>query len=110
MRYALFLSLGAVVALSAFTPPALRVSAGVTLSNESSSTIALVYASTCDEDTWGEDLLPVDILEPGAEAEITVDAGCWDFKAITDSGQELEHFGVVLDEDDAVTWVVSDDE
>ncbi|HEX8385352.1 MAG TPA: hypothetical protein VF576_04155, partial [Rubricoccaceae bacterium] len=68
-----------------------------------------VYASACDEDTWGEDLLPVDILEPGSGADITVSAGCWDFKAVADNGQELEHFGIELEEGDEVAWTVSDE-
>ena len=106
MRLVSTLSLGAVLALTAFTP---ADDATVTLSNGSSSTIVFVYASACDEDTWGEDLLPVDILEPTAAADITVSAGCWDFKAVTDSGQELEHFGIELEEGDEVAWTVSDE-
>ncbi|HEX8298472.1 MAG TPA: hypothetical protein VF594_04860, partial [Rubricoccaceae bacterium] len=62
------------------------------------------------EDTWGEDLLPVDILEPGSGATITMPAGCWDLKAVTDSGQELEHFGVELEDDSETAWTVSDEE
>lgn len=95
----------AVLALSAFTPaddPAV-----VTLSNE--STIAFVYASACDEDTWGDDLLPVDILEPGSAAEITVSAGCWDFKAVVDNGQELEHVGIELADGETASWTVRDE-
>jgi hypothetical protein len=107
MRLVSALSLAAVLSLSAFIPAG--ADATVTLSNESSSTIVFVYASVCDEDTWGEDLLPVDILEPTAAADITVSAGCWDFKAVTDSGQELEHFGIELEEGDEVAWTVSDE-
>ena len=105
----LLFALGAALTLAAFSPapPALRA-AHVTLSNESSVTVALVYASACDEDTWGEDLLPTDILEPGSEAVITVSAGCWDFKAITTEGQELEHFGIAVDDGDDLAWTVTD--
>ena len=107
MRLVSGLSLVAALSLSAFTPPG--ADATVTLSNESSSTIVFVYASACDEDTWGEDLLPVDVLEPGSAADITAPAGCWDFKAVTDSGQELEHFGIELEEGGEVAWTVSDE-
>ena len=109
MRLTSTLSLGALLALAAFTPaPVADGEAYVDLSNESSTTLAFVYASTCDEDTWGEDLLPVDILEPGSEAVITVSPGCWDFKATTVEGQELEHFGIELEEGDEVAWTVTD--
>ena len=109
MRLPLFLGLAA-FALTAFAPATGGATDGATveLANDSSSTIVFVYASTCDEDTWGEDLLPVDILEPGSGATITMDAGCWDLKAVTDSGQELEHFGVELGDDEEVTWTVTD--
>ena len=106
MRLSSVLALGAALALAAFTP-APRV-ATVALSNESSTTIAFVYASTCDEDTWGDDLLPSDILEPASSATITVSAGCWDFKAVTTEGQEMEHFGIVLDDGDEIAWTVTD--
>ena len=107
MRRFFPLALCAAFALTAFTPAHLG-SGHITLSNESSVTIALVYASTCDEDSWGDDLLPTDILEPGSEAVITVDPGCWDFKAITDEGQEFEHYGIDVDSDDEIAWTVTD--
>lgn len=105
----LLLALGAALTLAAFSPapPALRA-AHVTLSNESSATIALVYASTCDDGDWGDDLLPTDILEPGSEAVITMQAGCWDLKAITADGQEFEHFGIEFDDGDSLEWTVTD--
>ena len=110
MRLPLFLGLAAAFALTAFTPGGGGTDgATVLLSNESSSTIVFVYASACDEDTWGEDLLPVDVLEPGSAAEITTSAGCWDFKAVTDGGQELEHFGIELEEGGTADWTVSDE-
>ena len=107
MRRFFPLALCAAFVLTAFTPATLA-DAHVTLSNESSTTIAFVYASTCDEDTWGDDLLPVDVLETGSEAVITVSAGCWDFKAVTVDGEELEHFGIALDEGDEIAWTVTD--
>ena len=105
MRSVSVLAFAAAFALSAFAPVR---QASVSLSNESSSTIVFVYASTCDQDEWGEDLLPVDILEPGSGAEITVDAGCWDFKAVTDDGTELEHYGIELEDGDGAEWTVTD--
>lgn len=105
----LLLALGAALTLAAFSPapPALRT-AHVTLTNESSVTIALVYASTCADDDWGDDLLPSDILEPGSEAVITMPAGCWDLKAITAEGQEFEHFGIEVEDGDDIAWTVTD--
>ena len=106
MRLFSALGLSAVLALAAFTPA--PRTASVVLSNESSTTIAFVYASACDEDTWGDDLLPSDILEPASSATITVSAGCWDFKAVTTEGQEMEHFGITLDDGDEIDWTVTD--
>ncbi len=102
----LLLALGAALTLAAFSPA--HRAGNVTLSNESSVTIALVYASTCDEDTWGDDLLPTDILETGSEAVITMPAGCWDLKAITADGQEFEHFGIEIEDGDDIAWTVTD--
>ncbi len=107
MRRFFPLALCAAFALTAFAPA--RLGEGhITLSNESSVTIALVHASTCDEDTWGEDLLPTDILEPGSEAVITVTDGCWDFKATTAEGQEFEHFGIDVATGDEIAWTITD--
>lgn len=108
MRHASKLFL--VVALFAFSAfQAAPASEGfITLYNESSLIVALVYASSCDSDDWGDDLLPVDILYPGEEAVITVTSGCWDLMAITEDGQELEHFGVRVRADDELEWVISD--
>ncbi len=102
----LLLVLGAALTLAAFSP-AHRVG-NVTLSNESSTTVAFVYASTCDDADWGDDLLPVDILEPGSEAVITMPAGCWDLKAVTTEGQELEHFGIAIGDGDDLAWTITD--
>ena len=107
MRLSSLAPFGALLALMAFVP-APAEAAQILLSNESSTTITFVYASTCDDEEWGEDLLPVDIVEPGAGAIITVSPGCWDLKAITVEGQELEQYSVSLDADESIDWVVTD--
>jgi hypothetical protein len=99
-----------VVALFAFSAfQAAPASEGyVVLYNESSLIVALVYASPCDADEWGDDLLPVDILYPGEHALITVTPGCWDFMAITEDGQELDHYGIRVRADDEIDWTITD--
>ncbi len=108
MRYAPSLALDAGLALSAFAPA--HIDGTIGLDNESSSTIMFLYASPCEQDTWGDDLLPVDVLEPGASATITMTPGCWDLRAVTDSEESLEHFGVVVEESEHITWTIEDAE
>jgi hypothetical protein len=97
------------LALSAFTVPSQRA-ATISLVNESSHTVVFLYASTCEEDTWSDDLLPVDVLEPGSGAEITLDAGCWDLRAVTDAEHEIEYYGVEVSDGDELEWVIVDEE
>ena len=94
--------------LAAFTGPPNRA-ATVILTNESSHTIVFLYASACEEDTWSDDLLPEDVLEPGSGAEITLDAGCWDLRAVTDAEHELEHYGVEVEDGGEYEWAISDE-
>ncbi|HEX8387212.1 MAG TPA: hypothetical protein VF576_13560 [Rubricoccaceae bacterium] len=96
-----------VLAVAGFTFPGVGDTATVTLSNESDFDITEVYASTCDEDDWEEDMLEDDLLEPGESAEITVEMGCWDFKAIA-AGEEIEHYDIDLEDGEVAEWTISD--
>ena len=102
------LTLGLVAfAIAGFTLPGVDGEATVTLSNESDFDITEVHVSSCDTDDWEEDMLEDDVLEPGEEAEITVSAGCWDFKAIA-ADEEIEHYDIDLEDGDEIDWTVSD--
>lgn len=110
MRFAPRITLlAAVLALAAFTPAPQRAGT-INLTNGSSSTVVYLYASVCEQDTWGDDLLPTDVLEPGSGATITMDPGCWDLKAVTDSEQELMHFGVNVEDGGELDWTIEDAE
>ncbi len=103
------LALGlAAFAVAGFTMPgAPDGEATVTLSNESDFDITEVYVSTCDDEEWNEDMLEDDLLEPGEEAEITVEAGCWDFKAIA-ADEEIEHYDIDLEDGEEADWTITD--
>ena len=109
MHFPRTLTLGlTVLAVAGFTMPGTAGDdATVTLSNESDFDITEVYASSCDEDDWNEDMLEDDLLEPGEQGEIIVEAGCWDFKAIA-GDEELEHYDIELEDGEVVDWTVSD--
>ena len=103
------LALGlAAFAVAGFTMPGAPVDeATILLSNESDFDIMEVYVSPCDEDDWDTDMLEDDLLEPGEQGLITVTAGCWDFKAIA-ADEELEHYGITLEDGEEGDWTVSD--
>jgi hypothetical protein len=107
MRAVFAFCLVAVLGLSAFTPS--HRMARVELTNESDFTITYVYASTCDQDSWGEDLLGNGVVGPGESGTITMPPGCWDFRAIVDDEVEFQHFGISLDDDQSESWTISNE-
>lgn len=69
-----------------------------TLTNGTSQTIDMFYASPPSENSWEEDILGVDVLPPGETVTITIDDSredcAYDFKAVFEDGTELAHSAV----------------
>jgi hypothetical protein len=62
------------------------------LNNQSGVDLIEFYASPTSVDTWEDDILGADILEAGAQAEVTIegDRGCdYDLKFVFADGDEL---------------------
>ncbi|MBM0744335.1 hypothetical protein JOY44_22435 [Phormidium sp. CLA17] len=70
--------------------PAQAESATFTLVNKTSRTLEEFYASPPSTDDWEEDILGVDVLEPGASVKINMDDGredcLYDFKGVLGAG------------------------
>jgi len=62
----------------------------VTIVNNTSYVIREFYASSVGQDTWEEDILGKDTLDPGDKVRINIDDGTgyckYDFKAVFDDG------------------------
>ncbi len=86
--------LAAAIALSTISlfasAPAQAGSVSFTLVNKTSRTLEAFYASPPSTDDWEEDILGVDVLNPGESVEITIDDGredCqYDFKGVLGAG------------------------
>lgn len=94
------IGLSALVLTVGVSSSALAYDRHVTLINDSSNDIVEFYGSNTGTSDWQEDILGVDTLESGEEANIDFDdetGHCmFDFKAIFDDGSEAieEQFNV----------------
>ena len=109
MRSITSLCFAAAIGLTAFTFPRLDGEGTITVTNDSSQSLDEIYSSTCDEDEWGDDLMGVEVLEPGEEVDITVEEGCWDIKAVAEDGQEVDAYSITVEDGDELEWTVDDD-
>lgn len=61
--------------------------------NESRNTVMELYASTINERSWEEDILDVEVIEPGASTVANIDDGTrrclYDFKFVLEDGNEF---------------------
>ena len=74
-----------------FSQVALADPRDFTLENDSLSTITRVYVSPTSSDSWGDDILDVDVLPPGESVDITFDASVgrtciYDILVVTEDG------------------------
>jgi len=53
------------------------------VTNNSSYVAWYLYVVPCSATTWGDDLLGTYTLDPGYTFELTMAAGCWDYRAET---------------------------
>ena len=71
-----------------------------TLTNNSGSVITNLYVSPSGEDSWGEDVLGADVLEPGQAVNISFDnyndACAWDIMVVDEDGAQSTIGGVDL--------------
>jgi len=88
----------ALLTVGAFSVASAGEAVTFTLTNGTNSVIDQFYASPPSTKDWEEDILGVDVLEPGASVEITIDDGrddCnYDFKAVFQDGADLVHDAV----------------
>ncbi len=70
----------------------------VTVVNNTDFTIVEFYASSVGQDTWEEDILGKDTLEPGQKVKINIDDGTgyckYDLKAVFNDGDEVVKKGM----------------
>ena len=80
-------------ALSLTAAPAFAEDLVFTLVNASSVNLQELYVSAHEADTWGDDILGVDVLESGAQGTVTIADGktvCdYDLRFVADGGQEV---------------------
>ncbi len=58
------------------------------LINNTGVPIYYVYISSCSSSSWGEDQLGSNVVMPGNTWTWTMDAGCYDLKAVDRDGRE----------------------
>jgi hypothetical protein len=74
-----------------FSQAALADPRDFTLENDSLAYITHVYVSASSSDSWGHDILGVDVLSPGASVDIAFDASIgrtciYDILVVTEEG------------------------
>ena len=85
-------SLAACLCLTA--APALAEDLVFDLINSSSANLQELYVSPANSDTWGEDILGIDVLAVGEQGAVTIADGesvcAYDLQLVMDSGATLE--------------------
>lgn len=83
-----------------------------TLVNGTDFVISYVYISPSSQESWGEDVLTVDVLGAGESTDIYFegydDCG-WDIKAVAADGSEAVWSGIDLCEYYTITLTMTDD-
>lgn len=83
--------LGGALYLTWASAPVLAGSQGFDLVNRSGSHLCYLYASPKDKDTWAEDILNAECLEPGKAVRIGFDGAgqttAWDLRIEDENGQ-----------------------
>lgn len=83
------LAAGVIVLLAT---PSLAQDLEFTLVNHSSHTIVEMYVSPVGEDEWGENILTVDVVEPGVSGDVSIADGLdtceYDLRVVTDTDAE----------------------
>lgn len=74
--------------------PMFQDPATITVLNQTNGRILQVFFRTCGAAQWGSDRLPDDpvdgVIQVGASRSFTVEAGCYDMRAVHFSGPETE--------------------
>jgi hypothetical protein len=83
-----------------------NMSASMTVVNNASQAVYYIYFSAANETTWGQDMLPMDVLSPGESCTIRCTPGSWDIKCVMKSGQELVYYNQYID--GAYTLTITD--
>ncbi len=90
MRY---LGLSVVLSLSALSAPAFAEDLVFDLINNSSVNLQELYVSPAETNTWGDDILGVEILAAGETGTVTITDGletcAYDLRFVTDTGVEV---------------------
>lgn len=104
------LAVATIAILTLLLAPLAQASDAVTftLINGTDYTIVEFYASPPSSSDWEEDILGVDVLEPGEMVEITIDdwrEDClYDFLAVFDDDSELEHNEISICDGEQYTY------
>ena len=87
------LGLAVVLSLSALSAPAFAEDLVFDLINNSSINLQELYVSPAETNTWGDDILGVEILAAGETGTVTITDGletcAYDLRFVTDTGVEV---------------------
>lgn len=87
-----FFALVVAIAVS-FVGNAMAADRRVTITNSTSTTMKMFFASNVDTKKWEEDILGDRVLRPGESIDVDIDDGtdhcAYDFRALFDSGSEI---------------------
>lgn len=94
---------GIIGIFSAATPAEAQLHESITVHNSTGYTIAQIFISPASERSWQEDILDLDVLVDGDEAEIDfrrAERTCdWDLMVVYDDGEAAIWSGLDLCED-----------
>lgn len=87
------LGLAAFVSVTALSAPVFAEDLVFELINNSSVNLQELYVSPSDTDTWGDDILGVDVMPAGATGTVTITDGLetcsYDLRFVADTGAEV---------------------
>ncbi len=83
----------AVLSLAALAAPAFAQDLEFELINSSSYNLNELYVSPASADTWGDDILGMDVMPAGTTGTVTITDGletcAYDLRFVTDTGAEV---------------------
>ena len=72
--------------------------------NYSEEAIFYLYYSDCESSGWGQDRLGADVVAAGESYRFVLWPGCWDMRAESASGEQIEQYGIELKNGQVDTW------
>ena len=103
-EYAIELLLGETFSWNIEEPVRPEGEAVLNVYNYSEEAIFYFYYSDCESSGWGQDRLGADVVSAGESYRFSLWPGCWDMRAESASGEQIEQYGIELKNGQVDSW------